>query len=158
MWLKWAYRRPRVTPMAGLICSRGGRYFHCSGYLSLQWLYSSFYALHKRLVSYCCHGEFANASRRCTVMNRMYVFGTSDSKHYTTVAVGWHRVSHCSTSWWAFLLNNNEWKFMPRHFIWVLLNRAILVLARTVHSFNSVFELVLELQPMACDRFSQRNR
>ena len=38
---------------------------------SLQWFffYSSFCALHKRLVSYCCQGQFANANRRYTVMN-----------------------------------------------------------------------------------------
>ena len=50
-----------------------GRHFHCSGYFSLQLLYSicslHFYALHKGLVSYCCHGHFADASRRYTSMN-----------------------------------------------------------------------------------------
>ena len=40
MGLKWAYRRPRVTQMAGLIRS-GGRHSHCSGYFSLQRLYFS---------------------------------------------------------------------------------------------------------------------
>ena len=64
MGLKRAYRRPRTTQMAGLI-RNGGRHYRCSGYTLVSlW----FYALHKWLVSYCCHDQ----------RQRMNIFGTSD--------------------------------------------------------------------------------
>ena len=54
MWLKWAYRHPRVTQMAGLICTQGRHSLaavaicRCSGYTLVSLCFS---ALHKWLVS-----------------------------------------------------------------------------------------------------------
>ena len=57
MGLKWAYRRPRVRPMAGLICN-GGRYSRCCGYFSLQWLYTSLIMMTGVvLLSLWCYGD-----------------------------------------------------------------------------------------------------
>ena len=83
-------------------------------YALRRWLIAisslNFYTLHKWLVSYCCHGQLAHASR-CTVMHKRFR-NKCWQKHYRRQSLWdqWHRVSHCPTNWLAFLLFNKSIK------------------------------------------------
>ena len=59
-----------------------------------------FYALHEWLVSYCCSGQLAHASR-CTLMHRR--FGTSDSNYNRQQSLWDQWDEHCPINWWALL-------------------------------------------------------